>query len=592
MATKNGKTPYTGPKRLIVLEDNDRITTILCRERSGKFIEYKSFSDGARYKKYKQRLSESSESVKTLKIENPWADKWRKRYDLAKWKDDPDLVWHVPKLLSRFKSLCDDDQHCPRAQAPLLLLGTFLSGYLAECFRYIEELQGNPRSKVRAVILNVTWTEGVTDFLREVTNCLSCNLFSYMRRETHLKWKPRKIISKAEDEDSLEALAYPQWEKEISEQEQLFDGAASTKKLVTGDCGIPLAYRNASVLLEQWTGLPVKKTEEFLRSNPFCAAVVLRSSRAKIEVEGQLPLNPKELIWLDETFNGWQNMKYLMHGFLTAVFSEPTDKTFEILARCWVDAEMLIARYQAQKGISRLTAVQRRTWRMLVASLLAFLDYLKFSAHKLTKEEHAALREDWLWRLLPGCIAGETVNRPALAKRPVVLEQDYLEVFLALIGRIRSAGGGIHILRVPKNERLFELTDPGNPSIEIYGYYADIYLRSAGRSSYCLVFRKQTLLNLMRSFMPEVVSVPLDASRVLRYALKTKWAQDNVLRQADGYFKLHMPVDLQDKTVTYAVAIKLDQEKRNQAKDVISVLEGSTNPDGTHSWRLSHTTVD
>ena len=251
-----------------------------------------------------------------------------------------------------------------------------------------------------------------------------------MKHETHLQWKPRKIISNAEDEDSLEVLAYPQWEKEISEQERLAGGAVSTKKLVTGDCGIPLAYRNASVLLEQWTGLPIKKTGEFLRSNPFCAAVILRSSRAKIEVEGQLPLNPKELIWLDETFKGWQNMKYLMHGFLTAVFSEPTDKTFEILARCWVDAEMLIARYQAQKGISRLTAVQRRTWRMLVASLLAFLDYLKFSAHKLTKEEHAALREDWLWRLLPGCIAGETVNRPALAKRPVVLEQDYLEVFL------------------------------------------------------------------------------------------------------------------------------------------------------------------
>ena len=155
MATKNGKTPYTGPKRLIVLENSDRIITILCRERSGKFIEHKSFSDCTDYKKYKQRLSESSESVKTLKIENPWADKWRKRYDLAKWKDDPDLVLNVPKLLSRFKSLCDDDQHCPRAQAPLLLLGTFLSGYLAECFRYIEELQGNPRSKVRAVIHSV-----------------------------------------------------------------------------------------------------------------------------------------------------------------------------------------------------------------------------------------------------------------------------------------------------------------------------------------------------------------------------------------------------------------------------------------------------
>lgn len=591
MATKNGKTPYTGPKRLIVLENSDRIITILCRERSGKFIEHKSFSDCTDYKKYKQRLSESSESVKTLKIENPWADKWRKRYDLAKWKEDTDLVSNVPKLLSRFESLCDDDHHCPRAQAPLLLLGAFLSGYASEAFHDIDVIL-NGTSKARAVILTTPWTEGVSDFLREVTNCLSCNLFKHMKHETHLQWKPRKIISKAEDEDSLEALAYPQWEKAISEQEWLFSGAASTKKLVTGDCGIPLAYRNAAVLLEQWTGLPVKKTEEFLRHNPFCAAVVLRSSRAKIEVEGQLPLNPKELIWLDETFNGWQNMKYLMHGFLAAVFSEPTDKTFEILARCWVDAEMLIARYQAQKGISRLTAVQRRTWRMLVASLLAFLDYLKFSAHKLTKEEHAALREDWLWRLLPGCIAGETVNRPALAKRPVVVEQDYLEVFLALIDRIRSADGGIHILRVSKDERLFELTDPDNPGIEIYGYYADIYLRSAGRPFYCLVFRKQTLLNLMRSFMPEVVSVPLDAGRVLRYALKTKWAQDNVLRQADGYFKLHMPVDLQDKTTTYAVAIKIDREKRNELKDVIGVWEGSTNPDGTQSWKLSHTTAD
>ena len=290
MATKDGKKPYSGPKRLIIVEDGDLIDTILCREDSGKLIECRRFTDHTELKKYRRRLKAGSENVETLKLIDPWFGAWDMRYNLVEWENDPNLVWHVPELLSRFKSLCDDDQHCPRAQAPLLLLGTFLSGYLAECFRYIEELQGNPRSKVRAVILNVTWTEGVTDFLREVTNCLSCNLFSYMRRETHLKWKPRKIISKAEDEDSLEALAYPQWEKEISEQEQLFDGAASTKKLVTGDCGIPLAYRNASVLLEQWTGLPVKKTEEFLRSNPFCAAVVLRSSRAKIEVEGQLPI--------------------------------------------------------------------------------------------------------------------------------------------------------------------------------------------------------------------------------------------------------------------------------------------------------------
>lgn len=592
MASKGGKKPYSGPKRLIVQEDNDRITTILCRERSGKFIERKIFRDHSSYKKYKQKLNESSESVKTLKIEDLWSEKWYNRYDLSKWKDDPGLVRHAPELLNQFASLCDDDHHCPRAQAPLLLLGTFLSGYLAECFHYLEELRDNPRSKARAVILNVAWTEGISDFLREVTDCLSCNLFKHMKRETHLKRKPCKIISKAEDEDSLEALAYPQWEKEISEQERLFGGAASAKKLVTGDCGIPLAYRNAAVLLEQWTGLPVKKTVEFLRTNPFCAAVVLRSSRAKIEVEGQLPINPKELLWADETFNGWRDLKYLLHGFISAVFNDPHDLMWDKLCAIWNESEILIARYQAQKGVRRLTVVQLRTWRMLVASLLAFLEYLRFPARKLTNEEYAILREDWLWRLLPGCIAGKTVDRLPLAKRPVIVDQDYLEVFLSLIDRIRNADGGIHILHVSKAERLFELHDPDNPGVNIFGYYADIYLRSAGRSFYCLVFRKQTLVELMRAFMPKVVSVPLDAERVLRYALKTKWAQNNVLRQSDGYFKLHMPEDLTDKRTTYAVAIKLDQEKRNELTDVVGIWEGSTKPDGTQSWKLSHVTAD
>ena len=65
-----------------------------------------------------------------------------------------------------------------------------------------------------------------------------------------------------------------------------------------------------------------------------------------------------------------------------------------------------------------------------------------------------------------------------------------------------------------------------------------------------------------------------------------------MLRQADGYFKLHMPVDLQDKTVTYAVAIKIDRERRNELKDVVGVWEGSMNPDGTQSWKLSHTSAD
>lgn len=590
MATKNGKTPYTGPKRLIVLEDNDRITTILCRERSGKFIEYKSFSDCADYKKYKQRLSESSESVEKLKIENPWADKWRKRYDLAKWKEDTDLVSNAPELLSRFESLCDDDHHCPRAQAPLLLLGAFLSGYASEAFHDIDVIL-NGTSKARAVILTTPWTEGVSDFLREVTDSLSCDLFQHMEKKTYLKWKPHKIISKADGKKPFAENAQPVWGKP-QDPGDLIPMDPFDVETVTGKVKIPMRRVNSAVLIEQWTGLPVKKTEEFIRSNPFCAAVVLRSSRAKIDVEGQLPLNAKELVWVGEAFRSWEDLKCLLHGFISAVFNDARGGMHEELVHSWQTAETLIARYQAQKGVGRLTAVQRRTWRMLVASLLAFLDYLRFCAHKLTNEEYSALREDWLWRLLPGCIAGETVNRPALAKRPVVVEQDYLEVFLALIDRIRSADGGIHILRVSKDERLFELTDPDNPGIEIYGYYADIYLRSAGRPFYCLVFRKQTLLNLMRSFMPEVVSVPLDAGRVLRYALKTKWAQDNVLRQADGYFKLHMSVDLQDKTTTYAVAIKIDREKRNELKDVIGVWEGSTNPDGTQSWKLSHTTAD
>ena len=148
MATKNGKTPYTGPKRLIVLEDNDRITTILCRERSGKFIEYKSFTDHAALKKYRQRLTAGSENVEILKLVDPWSGSWDTRYDLAKWKDDPDLVLNVPELLSRFAALCDDDHHCPKAQAPLLLLGAFLSAYTSEPFRDIDRMRNEAKNVI------------------------------------------------------------------------------------------------------------------------------------------------------------------------------------------------------------------------------------------------------------------------------------------------------------------------------------------------------------------------------------------------------------------------------------------------------------
>lgn len=116
------------------------------------------------------------------------------------------------------------------------------------------------------------------------------------------------------------------------------------------------------------------------------------------------------------------------------------------------------------------------------------------------------LQENWMWRLLPGCIPRSTQNRPPLKKRPVIVEQDYLKVFLQILDLIRSKDNGIHILHVGKFDLLFELYNPESSDIEIFGCYADIPLRSAGQSFHCLVFRKKTLQNLMRSFMKNVVS--------------------------------------------------------------------------------------
>ena len=92
--------------------------------------------------------------------------------------------------------------------------------------------------------------------------------------------------------------------------------------------------------------------------------------------------------------------------------------------------------------------------------------------------------------------------------------------------------------------------------------------------------------------MSEVVSVPLDAGRVLRYALKSEWAQKNILRQSDGYFKLHMPTHLQDKGTTYAVAIKLDPADYREPANSIEVLEIGRNPDGTESSYISYVFPD
>ena len=177
MATKDGKKPYSGPKRLIIVEDGDLIDTILCREDSGKLIECRRFTDHTELKKYRRRLKAGSENVETLKLIDPWFGAWDMRYNLVEWENDPNLVWHVLELLRQFASLCDDDQHCPRAQAPLLLLGAFLSGYTSEAFHDIDVIL-NGTSKARAVILTTPWTEGVSDFLREVTNCLSCTYSS------------------------------------------------------------------------------------------------------------------------------------------------------------------------------------------------------------------------------------------------------------------------------------------------------------------------------------------------------------------------------------------------------------------------------
>lgn len=148
MATKDGKKPYSGPKRLIIVEDGDLIDTILCREDSGKLIECRRFTDHTELKKYRRRLKAGSENVETLKLIDPWFGAWDMRYNLVEWENDPNLVWHVPELLSRFVALCDDDHHCPKAQAPLLLLGAFLSAYTSEPFCDIDRMRNEAKNVI------------------------------------------------------------------------------------------------------------------------------------------------------------------------------------------------------------------------------------------------------------------------------------------------------------------------------------------------------------------------------------------------------------------------------------------------------------
>lgn len=83
----------------------------------------------------------------------------------------------------------------------------------------------------------------------------------------------------------------------------------------------------------------------------------------------------------------------------------------------------------------------------------------------------------------------------------------------------------------------------------------------------------------------------MDANRVLRYVLKTDWAKKNILMQADGNFKMRMPVDLTDKRTTYAVSIKLDPARRNEVKDVVEILDITTNPDGSQVEKVIHCPV-
>ena len=587
MAGKKTNKPYSGPVRLVTLEAGDTIQVILCKEGNGKLIEQKKFSDSEQYKKYRKAQKDKYDDLETLRIKNPWAKPWNLRYDLTEWKDDAFQVSNTASLLDCFTALCDDNQHCPKAQAPLLLLGTFLSGYTSEMFSDIEE-QSNGSSRVRAVVLNSPWTEGITDFLRNLTEAFSLNLFQCLKTDCHLHFTPNKKFSATNETKQIKPVANPYWTRTLR---QLPFNGKTTKETIIGKVQIPASYQNAAVLIEQWTGLQTRSVEDFLRQNPFCAAVVVRKPQAHIAVEGQLPLNSKELIWADETFHSWDDLRNLICAFVSAVLNDPNNLLWTIIDEVWSESEHLIARYQLQKGVSRLAVTQRRTWRMLIASLLAFLEFLRSSAQRITSEEYSLLREDWLWRLLPGCIAGSSTDRPPLKQRPVIVEQDYLEIFHALVEHIQTADGGSHILHVARDERLFELQDPENPDIEVFGYYADVYLRSAGQSFYCLVFRKQTLLNLMRTFMPEVVSVSVDAGRVLRYALKTGWAKENVLMQADGYFKMHMPVDLTDKRTTYAVAIKMNPAKRNEVKDIVKILDITANPDGSKTTKVIHQPV-
>lgn len=370
MAGKKTNKPYSGPVRLVTLEAGDTIQVILCKEGNGKLIEQKKFSDSKQYKKYCKAQKDKYDEVETLRIKDPGASAWYQRYDLTEWKEDAFQVPNTASLLDCFTALCDDSQHCPKAQAPLLLLGTFLSGYTSEVFSDIEYKRSGS-SKVKAVVLNSPWREGITDFLHNLTEAFSLNLYQRMKTDCHLHFKPAKRFSASNEIKQIKPVANPYWTRTLH---QLPFNGKTTEETIIGKVQIPISYQNAAVLIEQWTGLQSRSVEDFLRQNPFCAAVVVRKTQTHIAAEGQLPLNSKELIWADESFHSWKDLKYLLHAFIRAVFNAPDNLMEEISGDVWSESEILIARYRAQKGVARLTVTQRRTWRILLSRVDCCLD--------------------------------------------------------------------------------------------------------------------------------------------------------------------------------------------------------------------------
>lgn len=350
-------------KLLIVFELDSSIKTVLCKEKNGHALETKYFKERKQYKQYCKKLETNlKEDIKQMKIGPLWKKGWQKRYDLSEWKDAPSSLNDVHQILQQYTERCDDHSHV--AQAPLFLLGTFLSGYTSEIFHDFD-FRKNENNKARAIILDVPWTEGIEEPLEQAAKNLSFCLFDYLYRPPALSWRPRKIFSVEDGIRKMTDLDYAQpcWERRYTDDEYALQSDRFIPyhaEVVIGETKVNPEYRNAAVLIRQHTGLSILSVEKFLEYCPFCASVVLRKPKSTITVSEMLSINARKLVWFDEKFNDWTDMGKLLRDFLFYIFND-SKRSVPTLQDQWNQAENLIARYQEQKGVKRLTVIQRRT---------------------------------------------------------------------------------------------------------------------------------------------------------------------------------------------------------------------------------------